>query len=109
MGDSGTGKSVAFSILQEAASTDDRIIPVSYVSKDIENLIRNQTGKLIVVDNADVLLTDELRKYIAFDSQNQYLIFGRNPKNLMTTTENLFELSTNSCGEITTFTLIKYL
>ena len=34
MGDSGTGKSVIFSILQEAASSDDRIVPISYMDKN---------------------------------------------------------------------------
>lgn len=109
MGDSGTGKSVVFTILQEAASNDDRIIPISYLNKDIENQIRSQSGKIIVVDNADVVLTDELRKYITFDSRNQYIIIGRNPRNLMITTENLFELSADISDGVTTFTLARYL
>lgn len=109
MGDSGTGKSVVFTILQEAASDDDRIIPISYLNKNIENQIRSQSGKIIVVDNADVVLTDELRKYITFDSLNQYIIIGRNPRNLMITTENLFELSADISDGVTTFTLAKYL
>lgn len=109
MGDSGTGKSVVFSILLEASSGDSRIVPISYLNKDIEEQIKNQVGKIIVVDNADVILTDELRKYIAFDSKNQYIILGRNPRNLMITTENLFELCTNISDGVTTFTLEKYL
>lgn len=109
MGDSGTGKSVVFSILQEAASIDDRIVPVSYMRKDITNQIKNQTGKIIIVDNADVILTDELRKHIAFDAQNQYILLGRNPQNLMITAENLFELDSVKNDEVTTFKLVKYL
>lgn len=109
MGDSGTGKSVVFSILQEAASSDDRIIPMSYVNKRIDAKIQAQSGKIIIVDNADVLLADELRKYIAYDSKNQYIIFGQNPKNLMITTQNLFELNTILNGETTKFILSKYL
>ena len=111
MGDSGTGKSVIFSILQEAASSDDRIVPISYMdkNKDIERQIRVQSGKIILVDNADVLLTDELRKYIAFDSKNQYIILGRNPQNLMKTRENLFELNTIQKDEMTIFKLKEYL
>ena len=111
MGDSGTGKSVIFSILQEAASSDDRLVPISYMdkNKDIERQIRVQSGNIILVDNADVLLTDELRKYIAFDSKNQYIILGRNPQNLMTTRENLFELNTIQKDEMTIFKLKEYL
>ena len=78
-------------------------------NKDIERQIRVQSGKIILVDNADVLLTDELRKYIAFDSKNQYIILGRNPQNLMTTRENLFELNTIQKDEMTIFKLKEYL
>lgn len=45
-----------------------------------------------MIDNADILLDDDTRKYIALDDKNQYLIIGRNPKNLFVTKENLFEL-----------------
>ena len=38
---------------------------------------------LFVIDNADIILNDELRRYIAFDFNNQYIIIGRNPSNLM--------------------------
>jgi hypothetical protein len=41
-----------------------------------------------VIDNADVILSDDVRKYIALDDKNQYLIIGRNPKNLFATKEN---------------------
>ena len=48
-------------------------------------------------------------KYISFDSQNQYIILGRNPQNLMTTRENLFELNTIQKDEMTIFKLKEYL
>lgn len=47
---------------------------------------------MIVIDNADILLDDDTRKYIALDDKNQYLIIGRNPRNLFVTKENLSEL-----------------
>ena len=40
---------------------------------------------------ADILLDDDTRKYISLDDKNQYLIIGRNPKNLFATKENLFD------------------
>ena len=70
--------------------------------KDIE-------GKLIVIDNADILLDDDARKYISLDDKNQYLIIGRNPKNLFATKENLFEFVHQKVGEQTIFTLKEYL
>ena len=45
-----------------------------------------------MIDNADILLNDDIRKYIALDDKNQYLIIGRNPKNLFATKDNLYDL-----------------
>ena len=56
---------------------------------------------MIVIDNADILLSDDIRKYISLDDKNQYLIIGRNPKNLFATKENLFELVNKKVGEQT--------
>lgn len=36
-----------------------------------------------MIDNADILLDDDTRKYLALDDKNQYFIIGRNPKNLL--------------------------
>lgn len=74
-----------------------------------KKLIAGETGKLIVIDNADILLDDDTRKYISLDDKNQYLIIGRNPKNLFTTSDNLFELVSEKIGEQTEFRLKKYL
>ena len=60
--------------------------------KNIKDIISQENGKLIVIDNADILLDDDTRKYISLDDKNQYLIIGRNPKNFFATKENLFEL-----------------
>jgi hypothetical protein len=54
-------------------------------------------------------LSDDVRKYIALDENNQYLIIGRNPKNLLATKENLFELVSEKQGEQTILKLKNYL
>ena len=77
--------------------------------KDIQEIIKKAEGKLIVIDNADILLDDDTRKYISLDDKNQYLIIGRNPKNLFATKENLFELESEKIGEQTKFTIKEYL
>ena len=77
--------------------------------KDIKKIIASETGKLIVIDNADILLDDDTRKYISLDDKNQYLIIRRNPKNLFTTSDNLFKLVSKKIGEQTEFGLKKYL
>ena len=76
---------------------------------DIKDIISKADGKLIVIDNADILLNDDTRKYISLDDKNQYLIIGRNPKNLFATKENLFELVRKRVGEQTEFTIKEYL
>lgn len=72
-------------------------------------MISKVDGKLIVIDNADILLDNDTRKYISLDDKNQYLIIGRNPKNLFATKKNLFELVRKRVGEQTEFTIKEYL
>ena len=92
-------------------AVNPNILCLNYLDyqRDINNLIGQVKGKLIVIDNADILLDDETRKYISLDGDNQYLIMGRNPKNLFTTKENLFELVSQTVGEQVQFCLKTYL
>lgn len=110
-GNSGTGKTASFSFIKECMALNPDILCLNYLDyqKDIAGIIQSVNGKLIVIDNADVLLDDEIRKYIAVDDKNQYLIIGRNPKNLFTTKENLFELVSEKQGEQTVLKLKAYL
>ncbi|MBQ7433081.1 MAG: ABC transporter ATP-binding protein [Lachnospiraceae bacterium] len=111
MGDSGTGKTAAFSFIRECMAVNPKILCLNYLDyqKNVKEIIGQATGKLIVIDNADILLDDETRKYISLDDKNQYLIIGRNPKNLFATKENLFELVSEKIGEQTRFTIQEYL
>lgn len=111
MGDSGTGKTASFSFIRECMAINPKILCLNYLDyqKDIKALISREEGKLIVIDNADILLNDETRKYISLDDKNQYLIIGRNPKNLFATKENLYELVSEQIGEQTKFTIREYL
>lgn len=106
---SGMGKTTAFSVIKE--KMESNIICLNYLDyqKDILKIIKKARGKLIVIDNADVLLNDETRKYISLDGENQYLIIGRNPKNLFATKENLFELVSEKVGEQTRFSIREYM
>lgn len=104
-GSSATGKTASFSFIRESMAVNPDILCLNYLDyhKDIKEILMNVKGKLIVIDNADILLSDEVRKYISMDGNNQYLIIGRNPKNLFTTKENLFELISKKNGEMTEF------
>ena len=110
-GDSGTGKTASFSFIKECMALNSDIMCLNYLDyqKNIAEIIKNASGKLIVIDNADLLLNDDIRKYIALDDKNQYLIIGRNPKNLFTTKENLFELTSEMQGEQIVLRIENYL
>lgn len=110
-GDSGTGKTVSFSFIKECMALNQDIVCLNYLDyqKNIGDILRNTDKKLIVIDNADILLDDDTRKYIALDDKNQYLIIGRNPKNLFATKENLFELVSEKQGEQTVLRIEEYL
>lgn len=111
MGDSGTGKTASFSFIKECMALNSNIICLNYLDyqKDIVSIIKNVSGKLVVIDNADILLNDDTRKYIALDDKNQYLIIGRNPKNFFATKENFFELVREEKGEQIVLKLENYL
>lgn len=108
-GDSGTGKSAVFSFLQEMAAENASIRCFNYLDqkKGYKSSIKRFKDKLIVIDNADILLDDALRSHIALDDKNQYIIIGRNPTGLMLALEDVRELvSTVEAGR-TLFTLKK--
>ena len=110
-GESATGKTAAFSFIKECMSVNPDILCINYLDyqKDILERICKVQGKQIVIDNAYILLDDRTRKYISLDGKNQYLIIGRNPKNLFATKENLFELTRRKIGEQTEFSIKPYL
>lgn len=110
-GVSAAGKTASFSFIKENTAINPNIVCLNYLDyqKDIKGVLVHTEGKLIVIDNADILLDDEVRKYISMDGNNQYLIIGRNPKNLFATKENLFELVSKKKGEITEFQIRPYL
>ncbi|MCI8556937.1 MAG: ABC transporter ATP-binding protein [Lachnospiraceae bacterium] len=110
-GDSGTGKTASFSFIKECMAFNPNILCFNYLDyqKDIKKIISEADNKLIVIDNADILLDNDIRKYISLDGKNQYLIIGRNPKNLFATKENLFELVSRKVGEQTELSIKPYL
>ena len=64
MGDSGTGKTAVFSFIRECMAINPNILCINYLDyqSDIQDMIRRSDGKLIVIDNADILLNDDTRK-----------------------------------------------
>lgn len=82
-GDSGTGKSLLSSVIQQNAvmNPESKFVCINYLTRPdmIKLLISQYHDKVIVIDNADVLLPKAGidAKYIQEDSSNQYLIFTR--------------------------------
>lgn len=66
MGDSGMGKTVVFNILRELSATDSRLLCINYLdcNKNLEDELARASGRLVVIDNADSILSDEARKKI---------------------------------------------
>ena len=108
-GDSRTGKSAAFSFIKELAAQNKTIVCFNYLdkSRNYKNTIKLSKGKPFVIDNADILLDDDLRSFISSDGQNQYLIFGRNPKELLLDQSEIYVLNSTTENGKTTFTLEK--
>lgn len=99
-GDSGTGKTLLVDCINTIAinnETNDIEFDVSNIKlitnkKSISEL-KDASNCLIIIDRADLLLTDEITEFIYkdMDRGNTYLIFGRKAHN--------FHLSPNYYGE----------
>lgn len=78
-GDSATGKTYTFNALKDMSSISD--VPYIFIDYSSRNMfragIKDVKGCMIVIDNADILLTREDKENIINDTNNQYLIFSR--------------------------------
>ena len=84
-GDSGVGKSLFYKMMYSKALNNKDIICINRGSSwiDLSKELRKHSNKLIIVDNAEVILGDRERFIISTDITNQYIIFGRNPEGLV--------------------------
>ncbi|MBR0229353.1 MAG: ABC transporter ATP-binding protein [Clostridia bacterium] len=107
IGDSGTGKSAVYSFLQEMAAENKSILCFNYLDqkKGYKTSIKRSKEKLFIIDNADILLDDAMRWYIATDGKNQYILIGRNPTGLMLSQEDMMELDSSTADGKTKFSL----
>ena len=79
-GDSGTGKTVLYDILEDLRQTEayNAIKLFNYKSEDVLGKLKQCRNNFIVIDNADILMDDEMRRFINFEFSNQYMLFLRN-------------------------------
>ncbi len=79
-GDSGTGKTVLYDMLEDLRLTDEysAIKLFNYKSTTLLEQLKQCKDNFIVIDNADILIDDNIRKFINFEFSNQYMLFLRN-------------------------------
>lgn len=79
-GDSGTGKTILYEMLKDLRLTDEykAIKLFNYQSDNLLESIEKCRNSFIVIDNADILINDEVRRFINFEVSNQYMLFIRN-------------------------------
>ena len=90
-GDSGIGKTYLFRVLREYGN-DYAIHAFNKYSQFLLENLKLCKQSLVVIDNADTVLDDELRRYIIFDPNNQYLIIGNDCTGLNLTRDSLVTL-----------------
>lgn len=79
-GDSATGKTFLYQLLDDLRMTEEyRAVKLfNYKSEAFHDNLKKCKDNFIVIDNADLLLNDEDRKFINFNASNQYMLFSRN-------------------------------
>lgn len=93
-GDSGTGKTVLYEMLEDLKLTDkyNAIKLFNYKSEDLTENLEKCRNNFIVIDNADILINDDIRKFINFELSNQYMLFLRNCDGLNVSDKSFKEL-----------------
>lgn len=79
-GDSGTGKTVLYEMLEDLRFIDEyKVIKLfNYKSDNFLESIKQCRDSFIVIDNAEILINDDIRRFINFEFSNQYMLFLRN-------------------------------
>lgn len=99
-GDSGTGKTLIYNVFKDISALDKNILCINadvlrIAKKTFKQYKAGIKGKVILVDNADIILTSDARKSLLYDTENQYVIFGRNSDGLGVTEMSFTELKDN--------------
>ena len=97
-GDSGTGKTVLYEMLEDLRLTDEykAIKLFNYKSDNLLESLKQCKEKFIVIDNADILINDDIRRFINFEFSNQYMLFLRNCDGLNVSNQSFKVLKLNN-------------
>lgn len=79
-GDGATGRTFLYCTLESLRLAEEyRAMKLfNYKTEDFHGNLRKCRGRFVVIDNADLLLDDEDRRFINFETSNQYMLFARN-------------------------------
>lgn len=102
-GDSATGKTLFFKMYQKEVALEhiDDVLFLNLSSMNTaEPLIKLTKNKLIIIDNADIVLTDKLALRLREDKYNQYIIFGRDARRYGLGLSSMASLSEHTLGHI---------
>lgn len=96
-GDSGIGKTMLFKAIErDTLVSKTNIICLNYddlPSGNLEYTLNNARNKVIIIDNADVILSDNMKNQITFDDRNnQFIIFAHSTKGFLPTRNSITEL-----------------
>ena len=93
-GDSGSGKTVLYEMLEDLRFTDEykAIKLFNYKSDNLSESLKQCRDKFIVMDNADILIDNDIRRFMNFEFSNQYMLFSRNCDGLNVSDKSFKEL-----------------
>ena len=78
-GQSGSGKTLLFEAFQSDSvlNENSNITCINYTTDKeiISETLKKSSGKLFVIDNADIILNRDQRFNISLDKKNQYIVF----------------------------------
>lgn len=95
-GESGIGKTVLFKAIENDSILGDiNAVCLNYddiTSGIIDITLNVSQNKIIVIDNADVILTPEQKLKVSMDQNNQYIIFAHSIQGMHPTEKSIAEL-----------------
>ena len=100
-GESGVGKTLLFKAFQKKAALGDErfvCVDINYVTNlknmntTLDSVLSSAKNKIIIIDNAGVVLNTTQRLKISMDTKNQYIIFTHGTDGFKTNRNGLAKL-----------------
>ena len=109
-GESGVGKTLLFKAFQKKAALGDErfvCIDINYVTNlknmntTLDSVLSSANNKIIIIDNADVVLNTTQKLKIYMDTKNQYIIFAHGTDGFKPSASSIAELKVeNNIGKL---------